>query len=71
MFLVPHTANTGEKASGKDLFEGVKTALALQKIASRQHISSHVKERQKFFTEKAAIDVEFWKYRSDVDTKLG
>lgn len=45
-------------ATEKNLLEGIRTALALQKTASQQRISSYVEERKKSVGDKATIDVE-------------
>lgn len=60
-----------ENATDKDLFEIIKTALALQKRASQKPISGCVKENDKLVADKATIDAEFREHRTITDTKLG
>lgn len=60
-----------QNTTDEDLLEGVKTALALQKTAYQQRISSRVKERRKLVANMAAIDAESRQYRPNIDIKLG
>lgn len=59
-----------QNATGKNLSEGVKTAIALQKTASQQSNSNYVKEHEKLVADKDANDMELWKYWPDMDTKI-
>lgn len=58
-------------ATDKNLSEGGKTALNLQKMACQQCISSYVAECEKLVADKATIHATFWYCRTDMDTMLG
>lgn len=57
-------------SSEKNRLEDIKTALALKMTASRQLISSYVKEGQESVVDKVAFNAESRKYRAGMGTKL-
>lgn len=58
-------------ATDKDLSNVVRTALALLRTADQQPISSLIHKRKQPVSDRAALDAQFKKYSTSMDTKLG
>lgn len=59
-----------QNMTDEELLEGIRTALAWQRMASRHRISNCLKERKTLVADRAAVDPEFQRYRADMDKKL-
>lgn len=58
-------------AIDKNIFKGVTTMLDLQNKASQQRTSIFLSGREESVCNKAAVDVDFRKYKADMDFKIG
>lgn len=60
---------TTQHMVGSDLFDSVCSVLALNKAASQQHTAVDARDFEKLFVGKPAIDIEFRKFREDMQAK--
>lgn len=61
--------NRAQNTNDKDIFENDKTLLTLDDTLSQQRIMNHIKECDTPVADKAAFEVEFQQYRTDMNTK--
>lgn len=62
--------SNGPNATDNVVLEGVWTALVMLKAVSQQHISNYVPETEKLAVQRASLEKDIRKYRTDQDNKI-
>lgn len=59
-----------QHATDKDLIDGVRTALVVDKTSSQQRDSMYSKERERWLADKAVVESELSKFRAETKAKI-